>query len=165
MKESMQNPLSLKSLNHISLVCRSVEKSLDFYQNVLGFLPITRPGSFDFHGAWKYPDRMPSISKIINPKDNHISFQCENMATVERKLTEVKIEYVKSRVEEGRIYVDQVFFHDPDGSMIDISNCDVLPVVPLAGDTIRSCSIVNCNIQQRNSSGRFNHANETAMPF
>lgn len=87
------------------------------------------------------------------------------MATVERKLTEVKIEYVKSRVEEGRIYVDQVFFHDPDGSMIDISNCDVLPVVPLAGDTIRSCSIVNCNIQQRNSSGRFNHANETAMPF
>lgn len=149
------------------------------------------------------PDRMPSISKIINPKDNHISFQvfvffhyyylfylryahskacasdvlemisymyftcwqCENMATVERKLTEMKIEYVKSRVEEGGIYVDQVFFHDPDGSMIEICNCDVLPVVPLAGDTIRSCSIVNCNIQQRNSSGRFNNANETAMPF
>ncbi|KDO80293.1 hypothetical protein CISIN_1g036243mg, partial [Citrus sinensis] len=146
----MQNPLSLKSLNHFSLVCRSVEKSLDFYQNVIGFLPIRRPGSFDFHGAWKYPDRMPSIGKIINPKDNHISFQCENMATVERKLTEMKIEYVKSRVEEGGIYVDQVFFHDPDGSMIEICNCDVLPVVPLAGDTIRSCSIVNCNIQQRN---------------
>ncbi|KAK9211335.1 hypothetical protein WN943_000710 [Citrus x changshan-huyou] len=161
MKESMQNPLSLKSLNHFSLVCRSVEKSLDFYQNVIGFLPIRRPGSFDFHD----PDRMPSISKIINPKDNHISFQCENMATVERKLTEMKIEYVKSRVEEGGIYVDQVFFHDPDGSMIEICNCDVLPVVPLAGDTIRSCSIVNCNIQQRNSSGRFNNANETAMPF
>lgn len=71
------------------------------------------------------------------------------MATVERKLTEMKIEYVKSRVDEGGIYVDQVFFHNPDGSMIDISNCDVLPVVPLAGDTIRSCSIVNCNIQQR----------------
>ncbi|ESR64213.1 hypothetical protein CICLE_v10010755mg, partial [Citrus x clementina] len=164
----MQNPLSLKSLNHFSLVCRSVEKSLDFYQNVIGFLPIRRPGSFDFHGAWKCinitvinidefrlfnygigihllkcedPDRMPSISKIINPKDNHISFQCENMATVERKLTEMKIEYVKSRVEEGGIYVDQVFFHDPDGSMIEICNCDVLPVVPLAGDTIRSCSI------------------------
>lgn len=53
MKESMQNPLSLKSLNHFSLVCRSVEKSLDFYQNIIGFLPIRRPGSFDFHGAWK----------------------------------------------------------------------------------------------------------------
>ncbi|KAH9761894.1 VOC domain-containing protein [Citrus sinensis] len=247
MKESVENPLCLKSLNHISLVCRSVEASLDFYQNVLGFFPIRRPGSFDFDGAWLFnygmgihllkseePDNLPKAGKNINPKDNHISFQCENMAiverrlkemkidyvksrveegginvdqlffhdpdgsmieicncdvlpvvplagdavrirsctstcenmaTVERKLTEMKIEYVKSRVEEGGIYVDQVFFHDPDGSMIEICNCDVLPVVPLAGDTIRSCSIVNCNIQQRNSSGRFNNANETAMPF
>lgn len=48
----MENPLHLKSLNHISIVCRSVEKSLDFYQNILGFLPIRRPGSFNFDGAW-----------------------------------------------------------------------------------------------------------------
>lgn len=52
MKENLQNPLHLKSLNHISLVCRSVEESIDFYQNVLGFIPIRRPGSFDFDGAW-----------------------------------------------------------------------------------------------------------------
>lgn len=48
----MENPLRLKSLNHISIVCRSVEKSIDFYQNVLGFFPVRRPGSFDFEGAW-----------------------------------------------------------------------------------------------------------------
>lgn len=52
MKESMGNPLHLKSLNHISIACRSVEKSLDFYQNDLGFFPIRRPGSLDFTGAW-----------------------------------------------------------------------------------------------------------------
>lgn len=52
MRESSQNPLNLKSLNHISLLCRSVEESMDFYQNVLGFIPIRRPGSFDFDGAW-----------------------------------------------------------------------------------------------------------------
>ncbi|ONH98282.1 hypothetical protein PRUPE_7G241600 [Prunus persica] len=51
MKESM---LHLKSLNHISLVCRSVEKSLDFYQSVLGFFPIRSSGSFDFNGAWLF---------------------------------------------------------------------------------------------------------------
>lgn len=44
--------LPLASLNHISIVCRSVEESLDFYMNVLGFMPIRRPGSFDFDGAW-----------------------------------------------------------------------------------------------------------------
>lgn len=52
MKENMGNPLQLKSLNHISVVCRSVSESLDFYQNVLGFFPIRRPGSFNFDGAW-----------------------------------------------------------------------------------------------------------------
>ncbi|XP_062149520.1 glyoxylase I 4-like [Alnus glutinosa] len=143
MQESMGNPLRLKSLNHISLLCRSLEKSLDFYQSVLGFFPIRRPCSFGFDGAWLFnygvgihliksedPDNMPKISHI-NPKDNHISFQCESMATVEKKLTEMKIEYVKSRVEECGIYVDQLFFHDPDGTMIEICNCDNLPVIPL----------------------------------
>jgi len=48
----MGGALNLASLNHISLVCRSVEGSLDFYQNVLGFVPVRRPGSFDFDGAW-----------------------------------------------------------------------------------------------------------------
>ncbi|CAN1120412.1 Glyoxylase I 4 [Linum perenne] len=157
----IENPLQLKSLNHISLVCRSVDKSLDFYQHVLGFFPIRRPGSFDFDGAWLFgygigihllqsedPENMPKIC-VINPKDNHISFQCESMATVEKKLKEMEIEYVKGRVEEGGIYVDQLFFHDPDGSMIEICNCDNLPVVPLAGDAIRSCSLINCSIQQQ----------------
>ena len=48
----MANPLQLKSLNHISIVCASVEKSVDFYVNVLGFSPIKRPSSLDFNGAW-----------------------------------------------------------------------------------------------------------------
>ncbi|XAR53271.1 hypothetical protein NMG60_11021752 [Bertholletia excelsa] len=148
----MENPLHLKSLNHISIVCRSVEKSLDFYQIVLGFFPVRRPNSFDFDGAWLFnygigihllqsedPENMPKINEI-NPKGNHISFQCESMVTVEKKLKEMHIEYLKSRVEEGGIYVDQLFFHDPDGLMIEICNCENLPVVPLAGHTVRSCS-------------------------
>ena len=52
MKEIVGNPLHLTSLNHISLVCSSVEESINFYQNVLGFVPIRRPDSFDFNGAW-----------------------------------------------------------------------------------------------------------------
>lgn len=50
--EKMKNPLRLKSVNHISIVCNSVEKSVDFYQKVLGFYPVKRPASFNFHGAW-----------------------------------------------------------------------------------------------------------------
>ncbi|KAG7652404.1 Glyoxalase/Bleomycin resistance protein/Dihydroxybiphenyl dioxygenase [Arabidopsis thaliana x Arabidopsis arenosa] len=88
MKEDTNgNPLHIKSLNHISLLCRSVEESISFYHNVLGFLPIRRPGSFDFDGAWLFghgigihllqsPEPEKLLKKTeINPKDNHISFQ------------------------------------------------------------------------------------------
>eukprot|EP01018_Ginkgo_biloba_P001153 Gb_05165 [translate_table: standard] len=136
-------PLPLSSLNHISLVCRSVQDSLDFYEEVLGFIPIKRPGSFNFDGAWLFsygmgihllqspnPDDMPKKTEI-NPMDNHISFQCEDMSVVERKLHEMNIPIVKRTVEEGGVFVDQLFFHDPDGFMIEICNCENLPVVPL----------------------------------
>ncbi|CAK8574650.1 unnamed protein product [Lathyrus sativus] len=168
MKESAGNPLHLKSVNHISLVCRSAEESMDFYQNVLGFFPIRRPGSFNFDGAWLFgfgigihlletenPEKLPK-KKEINPKDNHISFQCESMGAVEKKLKEMEIDYVRAIVEEGGIQVDQLFFHDPDGFMIEICNCDSLPVIPLAGEVARTCSrlklhqvMLNQNQQQQ----------------
>ncbi|KAJ6847695.1 methylmalonyl-CoA epimerase, mitochondrial-like [Iris pallida] len=153
--------LPLASLNHISLVCRSLERSLDFYHSVLGFSPVRRPGSFDFEGAWlfnygigihllqsEYPEDMPEKSEI-NPKDNHISFQCESMVSVEKKLEEMGINYIKRRVEEGGIYVDQLFFHDPDGFMIEICNCDNLPVIPLAGEQMSVCKTLNFMKQQQ----------------
>ncbi|XP_052176264.1 glyoxylase I 4-like [Diospyros lotus] len=161
MEEDMANPLHLSSLNHISLVCKSVERSIDFYRNVLGFAPVRRPGSFNFDGAWLFgygigvhllqsedPNKMPTKKTEINPKDSHISFQCESMATVEKKLVEMEIEYVRQRVEEAGIYMDQLFFHDPDGFMIEICNCNNLPIVPLAGETARSCSPVNLQKMQ-----------------
>ncbi|KAK4428025.1 hypothetical protein Salat_1571500 [Sesamum alatum] len=161
MKENKGNPLHLSSLNHISLVCKSVDQSTDFYQNVLGFVPVRRPGSFKFDGAWLFghgigihllqseePENMTKKT-VINPKDNHISFQCESMGMVEKKLTEMGIDWVRQRVEEGGVYVDQLFFHDPDGFMIEICNCDNIPVIPLAGGMVRSCSRLNLQMVQQ----------------
>jgi len=56
------------------------------------------------------------------------------MVAVERRLKEMGIPYVQRCVEEGGINVDQIFFHDPDGFMIEICNCNNLPVIPLAAD-------------------------------
>ncbi|KAM7254077.1 hypothetical protein ACFE04_031759 [Oxalis oulophora] len=161
MKENVGNPLHLTSVNHISFVCASLEESMDFYQNILGFMPIRRPGSFDFDGAWLFghgigihllqsadPNCLPK-KKAINPKDNHISFQCESMGVVEKKLKEMELDYVRAKVVEGGIEVDQLFFHDPDGFMIEICNCDNLPVIPLASEMARSCSRINLLQQQQ----------------
>ncbi|KAG6781924.1 hypothetical protein POTOM_011309 [Populus tomentosa] len=129
------------SLNHVSFVCKSVPESVKFYEDVLGFVLIKRPSSFKFEGAWLFnyglgihlleSDKAPTKKSKINPKDNHISFQCSDMNLVIKKLEEKNIEYVTAVVEEGGITVDQLFFHDPDGYMVEICNCQNLPVLPL----------------------------------
>ena len=70
------------------------------------------------------------------------------MSIVEKKLKEMGIHYVKARVSDGGVHVDQIFFHDPDGFMIEICNCDNLPVIPLTkpDNSLRSCSRITCNI-------------------
>ncbi|KAJ9537782.1 hypothetical protein OSB04_030515 [Centaurea solstitialis] len=199
MKEIIENPLNLKSLNHFSLLCQSVEESVDFYTRILGFIPVKRPGYLDFSGAWLFSYgiglhllQLEDSDKIfkkteINPKDNHISFQpirslvkvlphrkgkslphvpghdlvrlrnwCENMEVVEKKLKEMEIEYKRQRVEEGGIYVDQLFFHDPDGFMIEICNCDVLPVIPIVEDMVQPCSRIHAPRVTTNTESLFN---------
>lgn len=44
--------MPLLSLNHVSFMCKSVGRSVKFYVDVLGFVLIRRPSSFDFEGAW-----------------------------------------------------------------------------------------------------------------
>lgn len=135
--------LPFLSLNHVSFVCKSVSKSVKFYEDVLGFVLIKRPSSFKFEGAWLFnhgigihlleaEGEVSTKKGKINPKDNHISFQCTDMARIMKKLEEMNIEYVTAEVEEGGIIVDQLFFHDPDGYMIEICNCQNLPVLPLS---------------------------------
>jgi len=159
-------PLLLTSLNHISLVCKSVEESRNFYEKVLGFVPVKRPASFDFDGAWlfsygvgihllqsKNPEDLGEKSEI-NPRDNHVSFQCESMQLAERRLQDMRIKYVKRRVEEEGLYVDQLFIHDPDGFMIEMCTCENLPVVPLASASpaCRFPSAINSKLQMMNIS-------------
>lgn len=49
-----------------------------------------------------------------------------------QKLEEMNIEYVTAVVKEGGIQVDQLFFHDPDGYMVEICNCQNLPPLPIS---------------------------------
>lgn len=53
------------------------------------------------------------------------------MEAMEQKLKEMDIKYMKRTVgdEEGAA-IDQLFFKDPDGFMIEICNCENLKLVP-----------------------------------
>ncbi|KAI3989124.1 hypothetical protein MKX01_033160 [Papaver californicum] len=144
-KNVSNSALPLLSLNHISYLCKSVAESAKFYQEVLGFVLIRRPSSFQFEGAWLFNYgigihllQCNSISDVqqmpakINPKDNHISFQCTDIELVKKRLREMGMKYETALVEEGGVFVDQLFFHDPDGYMIEICNCENIPILPLS---------------------------------
>ncbi|EHA8591512.1 putative Photosystem II core complex proteins psbY, chloroplastic [Cocos nucifera] len=81
----------------------------------------------------------PAKSSAINPKANHISFQikidfvkwqCAEMGMIRKKLEDMGINFVNGVIEEGNLEIDQVFFHDPDDNMIEICDCQKLPVLP-----------------------------------
>ncbi|EXC35390.1 hypothetical protein L484_026715 [Morus notabilis] len=164
--------LPLLSLNHVSLLCRSVWESTRFYEEVLGFVLIKRPSSFNFNGAWLYNygigihlienpalvDEYDTMNepRPINPKDNHISFQCTDVGLVKRRLQEMGMRYVTALVEaDDGIKVDQVFFHDPDGYMIELCNCENIPILPLSscpfkprGSSFKKAPITKCGFME-----------------
>ncbi|XP_010679102.2 glyoxylase I 4 [Beta vulgaris subsp. vulgaris] len=144
-KDEEKDELPLMALNHVSRLCRSVKDSIEFYTKVLGFVVIERPHAFDFDGAWlfnygvgihlvqsKDEDRLPSKKDTLDPMDNHISFQCEDMEAIEERLKEFNVKYMKRTVEDedNKTSIDQLFFNDPDGFMIEICNCENLKLVP-----------------------------------
>ncbi|GJP39818.1 hypothetical protein CLOM_g24158 [Closterium sp. NIES-68] len=135
-------PLPLRCINHVSIKCASVQKSLEFYSRVLGFQPVKRPEkSLSFDGAWLFnygiglhllgESGCTPMPRTLTPRDNHIAFQSDNLAEVERKLIALAISFVKQQVLEDGILVDQIFFFDPDNYMIEVCNCDLLPVIPI----------------------------------
>ncbi|GMH40970.1 hypothetical protein BSKO_08880 [Bryopsis sp. KO-2023] len=153
--ELQQGALPLRSLNHISLLCKDVERSRHFYRDILGFFEILRPQSFDFEGCWLFGHGIgvhliegKPVSKpaAINPRSDHLSFQSDSLEVVKNMLQSNDISFVTATVLEGGITVSQVFgrsrgdravlhntvfFHDPDNNMIEICNCDCLPVIPM----------------------------------
>ncbi|XP_020272009.1 uncharacterized protein LOC109847176 [Asparagus officinalis] len=137
--------IPLMALNHVSRLCKSVEASVRFYTEALGFVLINRPPTLNFDGAWLFNYGVgihlvqekggggaeDAATERLDPMDNHISFQCEDMDAMEQKLKDMNIKYMKRTIneEEGEP-IDQLFFNDPDGFMIEICNCENLELVP-----------------------------------
>ncbi|KAH1044322.1 hypothetical protein GYH30_025878, partial [Glycine max] len=107
-KGKEENPPPLLAMNHVSRLCRNVKESIDFYTKVLGFVLIERPQALDFEGAWLF-----NYGVGI-----HL---CEDLEAMEKKLKEKNVKYMKRTLErEDGTTMDQIFFNDPDGFMVEI---------------------------------------------
>ncbi|GLU13876.1 hypothetical protein SLE2022_304860 [Rubroshorea leprosula] len=134
----------LMALNHVSRLCRNLKDCIDFYTKILGFVPIKRPQTLDFKGAWLFnygvgihlrqsedEERLPLEIKPLDPKDNHISFQSEDVKAMEQRLKDFNWKYMKRTIEdENGTPIEQLFFNDPDGFTVEICNCENLKPVP-----------------------------------
>lgn len=132
--------ISIKSFNHASREVLSLEKSKQFYVDILGFQQIPRP-PFDCDGYWLYgyglnlhlvatstpKDRNDVKVRRIQhfsyalPRVDHIAFLTEDIASVKAVLDFYDV-YYKHEVPPNT-GIEQVFLFDPDGNVIEISNC------------------------------------------
>ncbi len=124
----MQKPaIELSGLNHIARTTKDLERSRRFYIDVLGCKEISRP-AFSFAGAWLYVAGLqfhliadpatPDCPEGINTRESHIAFHVQDLDGMEQRLRDHGITYKRSGIADRKI--DQIFFRDPDGWLIEI---------------------------------------------
>jgi catechol 2,3-dioxygenase-like lactoylglutathione lyase family enzyme len=122
-------PLEITGLNHIARTTKDLEASKRFYIDVLGCKEISRP-AFSFAGSWLYLAGLQfhliedlqaqKCPETINTRTSHIAFHVQDLDTMEQRLRDHGIQYLRSGIQDRKI--DQIFFHDPDGWMIEIGS-------------------------------------------
>ena len=132
--------LPLASFNHIAREVLSIEKSKFFYVEILGFSIIPRP-PFDSEGYWLYgyglslhlvETTVPEERKRVKigriqhfssslPRVDHIAFITSDISFVKKVLDDATVFYKEDCPKDTGIR--QIFLFDPDGNVIEISNC------------------------------------------
>jgi catechol 2,3-dioxygenase-like lactoylglutathione lyase family enzyme len=132
---SSANPLRVKTLDHVTLVVKDLERSHAFYAGVLGMQPVERP-KFSFAGSWfqagktqinlilEHPESGPSGVPIPQQllgmsRTHHFAFEVDDAHAATEVLRQKGIPVVsgpKNRP-DGMI---QVFATDPDGHVVEL---------------------------------------------
>eukprot|EP00871_Galdieria_phlegrea_P003904 jgi/Galph1/4514/GphlegSOOS_G3192.1 len=127
--------LPIRSLNHVSFAVPEPTKTGHFFCKVLGFRVVRRP-NFSFDGVWlyNYGIQIHLIKGIaldrpmlLQPNTDHISFQADDLNSLQKRLETLNIPYIVETFEEEGLR--QLFFKESSsGIMIEICNCEVFPM-------------------------------------
>jgi glyoxylase I family protein len=129
----MSGPLSIEHLNHVARQTRGLQDSRKFWIEVMGAREITRP-DFSFRGSWLYLAGIqihlieeagtPDPKERINTRARHMAFAVSDVDAMESVLKTHGVPYKRSLIADRGIH--QIFFHDPDGHMIEIGKYGVI---------------------------------------
>jgi|SRR5699024_7249495 len=124
--------LNIQGIHHISVACLDIERSKNFYGDILGLKEITRP-AFDFAGAWYELGMGQQLhlivvgqsdyiraNKDIPTRDNHIALSTigkydEIIAYLKENSVPF---YENTKTKSGFV---QVFCLDPDQHIIELN--------------------------------------------
>ncbi len=129
----MTVPIQVKSLDHVTIVVRDLEKSRKFYVDGLGMQQVPRPG-FSFEGRW-FQAGATQIHLILEHEQSgpaglplelgrtsrahHFAFLVEDAHAAEKRLEELGCEFI-SRAKARPDGAAQVFVSDPDGHIVEL---------------------------------------------
>ena len=113
-------------LNHVALHVADVEKSCEFYGNVLQLEPMARP-AFSFPGAWfrlgddqelhLIGQRQEPVSGAAT-RGNHWALMIDDMDQWEAYFQGAGVEYTPRRTRPDGAF--QIYVFDPDGHCLEL---------------------------------------------
>ena len=109
----------ITSVNHITLAVINVQKSFDFYKDVLGFKPLCKwdKGAYFLIGNFWFCLNVDE-SRIPNPCYTHYAFSVsqEDFINLSERIKQSGANIFKDNISEG----DSLYFLDPDGHKLEI---------------------------------------------
>jgi catechol 2,3-dioxygenase-like lactoylglutathione lyase family enzyme len=123
--------MPLEQLEHFTVCCSDLERTRNFYSDVLGLTVGARP-HLPFEGYWLYCGGVPAVHlvtergavglKASGPGTgavDHIAFRGVDVEAMLARLRERKVEIRENRIPDFGIH--QLFIHDPDGILIELN--------------------------------------------
>ena len=133
--------MPLKTFEHVLILANDLEKTKDFYVDLLGLTNGYRP-DFPFPGYWLYLSQNEKAACIhlamrkqdtgqdyyIGKKEDvksgsgaidHVAFNADDIEGMKSKLESVSIEYTHRKV--PGFPLEQLFIDDPDGVKVELN--------------------------------------------
>jgi catechol 2,3-dioxygenase-like lactoylglutathione lyase family enzyme/uncharacterized protein YunC (DUF1805 family) len=134
--------LQVKSIDHVTLVVKDLERSRRFYRDILGMREVPRP-AFSFAGLWfqagatqihlilEYDGSGPAGNLLPaaqrTPRTQHVAFLVEDAAAAFAHLQAAEVPLIAPPKPRPDGYI-QVFVTDPDGHVVEL--CSPPSVTP-----------------------------------
>lgn len=130
----MAAPIQVKSLDHVTIVVKDLERSRKFYVDGLGMREVPRPG-FTFPGLWfqagatqihligEHAGGAPAGNPVPEPfrtsRSHHFAFLVDDAQATFARAQELGLSVISPPKPRPDGYV-QVFLADPDGHVIEL---------------------------------------------